>query len=123
MENKFENILFLHGSKSIEVVDKLLNYLINNRGLDRSEDIDFYDFKILFNSSDNKIYITGDREIKCDVSILRVDGSVIYKTETNFNSGLNYWYSPTENLSNLGEIKILIRDIGGNLIKEEVIKT
>jgi len=123
MENKFENILFLHGSKSIEVVDKLLNYLINNRGLDRSKSIDFYDFKILFNSSDNRIYITGDREIKCDVSILRVDGSIIYKTETNFNSGLNYWYSPTENLSNLGEIKIIIRDIGGNLIKEEIIKT
>lgn len=117
IENKFENILFLHGSKSIDVVDKLLNCLINNRGLVKSKET--YDFKISFSESDNKIYITGDREIKCDVFILKMDGSVIYKTETNFNTGVNHWYMPNENIYNLGEVKILIRDIDGNLVKEE----
>jgi len=120
IENKFENILFLHGSKSIDVIDNLLNYLINNRGSIKNKET--YDFKISFNQYENKIYIIGDREIKCDIFILKMNGSLIYKTETNFNTGINHWYMPSENIYNTGGVKVIIRDINGSLVKEENFK-
>jgi hypothetical protein len=117
VNNTFDNILFLHGSKSISVVDKLLNYLTNNRN-SNSNLKDSHNFKITFSKDDNRIYITGDSEIKCDIFILKINGSVIYKTETDFKAGINYWYSPNENIYNLGEVKILIMNINGELVKQ-----
>lgn len=116
IENKFENILFLHGSKDIDLVDKLLNYLINTRS---NKTDDFYDFKIAFNKSSNRIYITTDRDIKCDVYLLNKDGSLIYNTETDFTIGISNWYEPKMDILSLGYVEVVIRDINGVLIKKE----
>ena len=97
----------------VEVFDKYDN-LIKSSNL-----ITNYNFKTFYNKDENKIYISCNKNLDSDVSILRMDNSIIYKTKSIFNNN-QLWYKPNTNLYDLFNIKIQIKDSKSHLLFEEV---
>ena len=75
------------------------------------------DFQFLYDKNENKLKISTIGELKVKVSILN-NNDIIYSTISNFNNN-RLWYIPSVNLYDINNIKIEIRDMNDNIIKEE----
>jgi hypothetical protein len=79
----------------------------------------YKDFNFLYNKDENKFTVSTLCEFQGSVSIWNENKTdLIYSTSAYFDNS-RVWLIPTRNLYNINNIRIEIKDMNDNLIKEE----
>ena len=76
-------------------------------------------FDFSYNKNENRIYIKSYSNFTGIVHLFRGE-ELLYYTEINFD-GNSFWFQPFRDMSEINDMKILINDINGNIIKEKYI--
>jgi len=86
--------------------------IISNTG-----DNNFYNFS--YDISINKLHISSKIDVDAIVSILKMNGELIFSAVSNFKINSRFWYVAGVDLYEINNIKIEIKDFKGQILHKE----